>query len=460
MNKFFRNTVTFALLGAVLLGITVLVSDHVDSVEGEVHNYLLEAYGYEFVENYNLAFEMATELYDQLPVDRMGGVVYPDHFGGMYINDEGKLVILELVEDGAFDGFEDAVFKPAEFSYNELIATMDFLDWAIAGVEPNASAWYLDVINNRVVVELINYGSAEIAAFQDTVLDSPMIAFEQGEETALVSGQFAEGQSQGIQSLICRNVPQPRPPAVNLPTIPNTRVNIRTGDRIWVFRNGLGWIDGGFLSIGYRAQAANGEIGFVTAAHVDMPRGMQVGDIIANNSGVRIGEVRQARLHGIDAAFVAIGANVAMSSHTNLAAAGNYNLINLPGQRVIIHGGTSGTHVGTIIFPHLTYFIGRTTIYSAMRTTNTVNSGDSGSVVYTIGSNGNVTGTVGIVNSGAGIPCLNIPMPYTVVSRAGAINRAFNLRIVHGGQATPSTPPPPIPGIPGVPGIPPIPPRP
>jgi len=450
MNKFFRNTVTFALLGVVLLGITMLVPEHVDSVEGDVHDYLLEAYGYEFVENYNLAFEMAAELYDLLPVDRMGGVVYPDHFGGMYINDEGKLVILELVEDGEFDGFEDAIFKPAEFSYNELTAIMDFLDWAIADVELNASAWYLDVINNRVVVELINYGSAEIAAFQDTVLDSPMIAFEQGEETALVSGQ--------LQSLLCRNVPQP--PAVNLPTIPNTRVDIRTGDRIWVFRYGLGWIDGGFLSIGYRAQAANGEIGFVTAAHVDMPRGMQVGDIIANNSGVRIGEVRQARLRGIDAAFVAIGANVAMSSHTNLAAAGNYNSFNLPGQRVIIHGGTSGTRVGTIIVPHFTYFIGPTTVYSAMRTTNPVNSGDSGGVVYTIGSNGNVTGTVGIVNSGAGIPCLNITLPYTVVSRAGAINRAFNLRIVHGGQSTPSTPPPPIPGIPNVPGVPPIPPRP
>jgi len=454
MNKFFRNLTIFAVLRIILFGSSVLAADH-EHDEMSMQGYLIENYGYEFIENYNLALEIVTELYELFPTNRMGDTIYPTYFGGKYINDEGDLVILQIKdatsnESTTLDYFEDAVFKLADFSYTELVAVMDFLDWKITCAESNASTWYLDVINNRVVVQLTNYGADEIAIFQDMILDSPIIVFEQGEKSILANNQLDERQSQNIQSRLF-GTPSPRPPALASPIIQNVRLDIRTGDRIWVFRNGVGWIDGAYLSIGYRVQAFNGEIGFVTAAHI--PTDMQIGDIISNNSGVRIGVVRQAQLPGIDAAFVATGANVVMSSHTNLAAAGNYNGT-FVGQRVVFHGATTGTQVGSILIPRISVL----GLNAGMHTTLNFRGGDSGGVIYTIDAAGHVTGTAGIANSTLPI------VPYSVVSRADAINNTFGLRLIHGGQPspapTPPTPPPPIPGIPGVPPIPPIPPRP
>jgi len=67
--------------------------------------------------------------------------------------------------------------------YNELRLTVDRLNNLLAAdyIYPalqNASAWYIDMAGNRVVVELTDYSCEAIHLFNTTVMYSPVIQFE------------------------------------------------------------------------------------------------------------------------------------------------------------------------------------------------------------------------------------------------------------------------------------------
>lgn len=458
MNRFFRNLTVLALASSLSLTpfapTATWVSDNDEAVTSHditLDAYLLENYGSTFLENYHDSLDMIATFYDELPSDITDEVIYPEYFGGLYINDEGELVILKLEDEISNDqtsisNFEDAVIESVEFSYQELVETMDFLNAIANGSEQFdtlislTNTWSLDVINNQVLVSLIDYNPEEVARFQQEILDSPVIVFEQ---TSLADHEYS---SEAFEQQWIFPVNVPNPPTSPRPASAGTA--IRTGDRIFSYRTGVGYLGG--LSAGYRALGPNGEMGFVTAAHV--PGGAQIGDIITNYNGTRLGVVQRAQLPGIDAAFVVLDPGVSITSRTNLAAGGNYN--GVVGQRVRTYGATSGApRVGTILTSHMSAIMsgggnGLVVITDAIRATGLGLAGDSGAVVYTIDAAGHVTGTAGIH--------LGITI-YSFISRADSINSAFNLRLVQGGEPSPQTPGAPAPTVPGVPGVPPVP---
>ncbi|MCL1991071.1 MAG: S1 family peptidase [Defluviitaleaceae bacterium] len=441
MNKFLRRLIIAFFLGFSLLATGIaFASNHADSIEineMSLHDYLIENYGYAFIQNHNHALEMISELYGLFPTSRMGATIYPAYFGGLYINEDGELVILKL-EDGLSNSntmiarFEDAIIKPAEFSYQALVATMDFLNATITDpVMSNTSAWSLDVIGNQVVVALIDYNPDAIDLFRNTILDSPIITFEQG-DIITMDGVFHEEQRQEMAAFSVPLFGTTRPSATQ-PMIQNPRPQIRTGDQIWFYRAGRGWID--HLSVGYRASNLWGEPGFVSAAHRDVPflplplfgGGLQVGDIVTNHFGARIGVVHQARLQGIDAIFVATDPGVVVHSHGPLT----YDGI-VVGQLVLSRGAQSGYQFATILNANTSASVG--TLLNPIRIDQGIRAdinlidGDSGGVVYTVTVNphtnmAEVRGIAGINIAGNGL------LANGLFSRADNINRILHLSL-------------------------------
>ncbi|MCL2400216.1 MAG: hypothetical protein FWC91_10820 [Defluviitaleaceae bacterium] len=122
---------------------------------------------------------------------------YPYYFGGMYIDNNGNLVLL-IAEPSIFDVDENFLLfaekegvstRHVKFSYNELKAQSDVLR-RLSNVEPSRSiineivnTWYIDIINNRVAVELTNLNQRQITRFKNNVIDSPMITFRESSGT-------------------------------------------------------------------------------------------------------------------------------------------------------------------------------------------------------------------------------------------------------------------------------------
>ena len=144
----------------------------------------------EFLDNVEEAIEMLEVLYDSFPTGEEGEVHYPDDFGGVYFDDEGNLVRLQVPsemdeESERFDSYHDSITstREVEFSYNYLVWIMDMLDhYSISGRDMHSAvSWGLDVRENRVIVGLLDYHLENILAFRRNLLDSPALVFQQGE---------------------------------------------------------------------------------------------------------------------------------------------------------------------------------------------------------------------------------------------------------------------------------------
>ena len=161
----------------------------------EIFESRVEYFGYEFVKNHAKARETIEELEDFFTDARYDEVVYPDYFGGMFINEYGELVLLKVAseyrghcEPETFYYFSDTLVEEVEFSYNELIEVMDLLDdkldeWSyqirislnidyydrpeiferdyLSSLFPlpmhNVAGWSLMVVENHIAVYLIEY---------------------------------------------------------------------------------------------------------------------------------------------------------------------------------------------------------------------------------------------------------------------------------------------------------------
>ena len=198
-------------------------------------------------------------------------VVYPDYFGGMYIDDEENLII-EVVDNlkpkktnikyndfaEMINVVDDSNIKYVKNSYNELEKVNNKIEEYIQSNNPgNILAHYIDVVNNKVVVELNDYNEVEIENFRRVVLDSELINFIKG----------------------------------NLVSVTST------------YNPGGALLDGAgnqSCSIGYRAKLS-GKAGFVTAGHCTMAAGA---------SYYNYGTIKKRQVFGsVDASFVE-------SSHT------------------------------------------------------------------------------------------------------------------------------------------------
>lgn len=114
--------------------------------------------------------------------------IYPDYYGGCFINGQKQLVVLTTNESGQAqiksmtENADNLVFKPCEFSYNYLNQVMDELtDHMIKNKDYKASNFiYCYVLDsaNVVVVGLLEYSPAKIEEFKRNVSDSPAIRLE------------------------------------------------------------------------------------------------------------------------------------------------------------------------------------------------------------------------------------------------------------------------------------------
>ena len=302
---------------------------------------IIAEFGYEFYNNHSYSVDLINEFYQLLPLNRLGQAIYPSDFGGMYINEDGNLVVLQVF--GPFLSIENQfseniIVESANFSYNEILATNNILiyffmnHYTLPSIGNIASFW-TDVVNNRIVVYLHNYSAEKTDALINDTINSPLIEFYQhvpSDEQPLPLA-VAEDDEPDFTA---------EPPVSFFGGIsPFNTITIRPGDGIRV-----GSPTAGRCSVGFRATSGNRQ-GFVTAAHCGDANNVRV----YTASGVHIGTFRNRTLTPIDAAFVEINANVTVtnqiSNQINLVATAATPVV---GQLISSIGVVSGLRSGLI----------------------------------------------------------------------------------------------------------------
>ena len=376
----------------------------------EVDEYIIYELGYDFFINHSKAIHQVNELYNQLPTNRLGEIIYPQYFGGMYINDEGNLVML-LVDSPDELGIvsrlvDEAISKTTEFSLNEIMSvhhqlTYFFLNqYDYPSVSNIASSW-TDIVNNRVVVSLFDFTDEAILAFKEDIIQSPLIIFEEYATT---------NEEKLLPNLNERNsFSLPHHTNNDSPTIGLSNITITPGDTIRV-----GSSNGGVCSVGFRVNN-NGRSGFVTAAHCGA-----IGSSIFNSAGNQIGTINSRFLGHIDAAFVALNSNVNVSGTLPPATHITPNASTpTVGQIVIARGSNNGSRSGTIAQINANANIG-----GIGQVTNTIianfrsDGGDSGGIAISQ-SGGQAHNVQGIVITRIGNTQSRISRTSEITSRTG-----------------------------------------
>jgi len=294
-----------------------------------------------------------------------GDITFPDYYGGCYIDGNGFLNVYVLriydILDSELNEFLQMLesngiyIKEAQYSYNELTEMMNTLyDYWISSFEcsiaENYNMFYLSDVDNRIIVELDDFTSAQIHLFNQYVTSSSMVLF---------------AQSTGPVTLDS---------------------NVNPGAQLYD------------ISMGYRARR-NGLNGLVTAAHGTQTQYDGVHVYVGNQTIV--GVVNGRKFSGsVDAAFVQtethytptnnLGNGAVLSTSTSRPPSGT--LVNKIGYR-------TGLSTGTIISSSVAMNVSG--VYLTNLTSTNYNSlgGDSGGIVYaTIGSPG-IRYTLGIHTS-------------------------------------------------------------
>jgi len=366
--------------------------NHEEQLYLPLHDYLVARFGEDFVENHNRSMEIAMNLYDLFPTTRTGEVMYPNDFAGLFIDCNGNLVVL-VVEDkdtpvainslvGNIRGNSDILMMSASFSYNELMALLNYLGDSLFDENSvydmsNVTAMELDVINNTVVVYLLYYSYDEIVNFQNAIINSPMITFRQGDVAEMdICLDFDNSLSLNYE-------------AANFEPLNVSSFSIHPGQRIYLMRGSVLVSSG---SVGFRATRA-GRVGFTTAAHLglgDVAGTLRTGDIIVDSLRRHVGTVDTAQLNRYDTAFVSLAPNVFMTNSVYTATEGAVlpqTRPNIIGSLVIMDGSTSGRrNIGIILTTTWLGNIGSGgvsfPVNNIARASVPAQPGDSGGIVY------------------------------------------------------------------------------
>ena len=121
---------------------------------------------------------------------------FPNYFGGSYIDENGKLVVL-ITKDSVVKKqiiariikSNDFVIKPADYSIKEIYAVMDTVDAFISNKDiPDShpilqyfSGAYINVIDNCVVMQLSKLTPELVYIFKKEVTNSPIVKFRKYE---------------------------------------------------------------------------------------------------------------------------------------------------------------------------------------------------------------------------------------------------------------------------------------
>lgn len=327
-----------------------------------------------------------------------GEIEYPSDFGGMYINDNQKLVI-QLVKNSKTNAIirfvtsnvsDDIVYQYVDNSNEELEKVnniiMEYFSNSTSIYE-GFKANYVDVVNNVVVVELKNNNIEEQTWFKENVIDSELITFIQNENINVETSSY------------------------------------NAGSIFTYYKNGTGPYN---CSIGYRAKR-NGAEGFVTAAHC-VEKGINY-----YGYGTAMAE-SYSPYEGLDGAFVQLTTGHSVTNNiegTSTTIGTTTSTMPIFGVLVSKSGYKTGVTSGQITNVNYSSVIndkdqGTSQYWQHLVKTSVTNQkGDSGGIVY---SSGNPASVMGIVHgctliSGSN-DCSSYSMSY---SRADLINNSLGL---------------------------------
>lgn len=134
-----------------------------DIIQVNEPNLQLEAY---------LAFEKITNNFEYDKINHT--LLYPDELGGLYINEDNYLVIqLKEIDETIKEKYNKLsgnsakiIFKEVQNSYNELIKINEDLMSELM-YEQNIVSFYIDVIENEIVIGVENYNPNEVQNYSN-----------------------------------------------------------------------------------------------------------------------------------------------------------------------------------------------------------------------------------------------------------------------------------------------------
>lgn len=318
----------------------------------EINKYMIQQYGKNYEEklaNNQNAVKSAHKIENTFQKNKKGNYIYPNYVGGLYINNDDRLVI-QLVE-GSIPTMENkeyinykniiemdnnAKVEFVNYSYEELTKIHDIILNDFLGKDNNVVGLYTDVIKNKVVVEVKNRDMVKLEKMKENGINIDMVVFEKG-------GSFSEV------------------------------ANINPGGKFFG--------TAGYCSYGYRAKTGQGKIGIVTAGHC-----------FTNNeeSISGIGTVTKRRNDGtLDAAFVQTNSGVTPTNTLDQKPAfGTYNTISttvtssyVTGQSIAKLGYRTGYTMGNVVSGNYSYTDQGVTYTDLVRASLAVEQGDSGGIV-------------------------------------------------------------------------------
>lgn len=134
------------------------------------------------------AYAAYEELINSFPQSKTTGKkLYPDYYGGSYINDEGKLVIY-VTDNSAVPMLfnnDNVIYEICNYSYNELTNIMNQInEFKLSGQDHFANEfnyYTLSDSENQIIVEFDELTDANIAEFKQKVSSSEAICFAQSQ---------------------------------------------------------------------------------------------------------------------------------------------------------------------------------------------------------------------------------------------------------------------------------------
>ena len=285
---------------------------------------LMAYYGDDYItkiKNNGEATDLARLIESQFIKNSNGDVIYPDNYGGMYINSDNSLVI-QLVKDKynnnnnnlIYDNYKTILISDeikieyVDFSYYELEKNNQIIiDYFMMNndINNNFVANYIDIYSNRIIVELLHSDEESKKYFTDYILNSNMVVFKKGVRPNLKS-TYKAGSKYNYSY---------------------TQTNSQGG----FFQTS------GKCSVGARTKR-NGVLGYITAGHcTGRKMGWNLSSITIDNGTYVASSYNQT----MDAAFVKIDSGHTLSN--NLAYTGyQASFINTTGLNYFTIGTTVG----------------------------------------------------------------------------------------------------------------------
>lgn len=291
----------------------------------------------------------------------LDSTIYPDYYGGCYINENNDLVVY-IVGDSiqstsaiqTLSGDNRTITKVGRYSFNTLKEIMKTLEESAAN-EPNMAGASLMDMENNIVVKLFDCSEDKINEFKTKVIDSPAIIFEK----------------------------QDKPISLYSSVYPGITIN-------WAAP----------FSLGYRVDI-NGEEGYITAAHaVELGQFIKIGETgkeqFAKCTGWRWEGTLDAAL--CTSTYIADYSNII--AYTSLPLGNSEGMV-IAGNFMYKSGYATKNTRGTIISTSSQTKIDQKVITDLIATNCNCTYGDSGGIGYTstYGFEGN---PIGIVHGGDG----------------------------------------------------------